>query len=186
MNVYDFDKTVYDGDSTVDFYRFCICKYPGLISCIPAQVWGGLQYAAGRTSTKKFKERFFCFLPRLSSLDTLTGEFWDTRQNKLKAWYLAQKQSDDVIISASPSFLLNPICERLGIEPPIATEVDLAAGKIKGENCKGEEKVRRFLEIYGAEEIEAFYSDAQTDVFLARIAKRAFLVKKNVIQEWRL
>lgn len=23
MNVYDFDKTIYDGDSTIDFYFYC-------------------------------------------------------------------------------------------------------------------------------------------------------------------
>lgn len=24
MNVYDFDETIYDGDSTVDFYKYCL------------------------------------------------------------------------------------------------------------------------------------------------------------------
>ena len=26
MNVYDFDKTIYDGDSTLDFYIFSVKK----------------------------------------------------------------------------------------------------------------------------------------------------------------
>ena len=26
MNIYDFDKTIYDGDSSIDFYKFCVKK----------------------------------------------------------------------------------------------------------------------------------------------------------------
>ena len=28
MNVYDFDKTIYAGDSTIDFWKFCMIRYP--------------------------------------------------------------------------------------------------------------------------------------------------------------
>ena len=31
MNVYDFDKTIYKGDSTLDFYFFCLRKKPIII-----------------------------------------------------------------------------------------------------------------------------------------------------------
>lgn len=30
-NIYDFDKTIYDGDSTVDFFLFCLKREPILI-----------------------------------------------------------------------------------------------------------------------------------------------------------
>lgn len=185
MNVYDFDKTIYDGDSTVDFYRYCLCRQPSLVFCVPRQVWGFFQYTVGRINTTSFKECFFCFLPKLASQNELVEKFWDSQEKKIKAWYLAQRRNDDVIVSASPTFLLLPICKRLGVAPPIATEVDPTTGKIERENCKGEEKVKRFLEIYPVEEIEAFYSDSPSDVFLARRAKEAFYVQKNAIREWR-
>lgn len=185
MNVYDFDGTIYDGDSTVDFYRYCLRKHPGLISCVPRQMWSLLQYMMGRIDTTEFKECFFCFLPKIPFVNKQAEEFWDVRQEKIKTWYLAQKQSDDLIVSASPSFLLAPICKRLGLRPPIATEIDPVTGKIKGLNCKGNEKWRRFLEICCPEEIESFYSDSLSDAPLARNAKNAFLVKRNSIQEWR-
>ena len=44
MNVYDFDGTIYDGDSTVDFYVFALKKKPSLISYGPKQAWGFLLY----------------------------------------------------------------------------------------------------------------------------------------------
>lgn len=40
--------------------------------------------------------------------------------------------------------------------PPIATEVDLAIGRTDGVNCKGEEKVQRFMERYPGEKIQSF------------------------------
>ena len=31
IDVYDFDGTIYDGDSTVDFTRFCLRRHPGVL-----------------------------------------------------------------------------------------------------------------------------------------------------------
>ncbi len=30
IDVYDFDGTIYDGDSTVDFTRFCLRRHPAV------------------------------------------------------------------------------------------------------------------------------------------------------------
>ena len=35
MNVYDFDKTIYDGDSTTDFIAWCIRRRPSLAAVDP-------------------------------------------------------------------------------------------------------------------------------------------------------
>lgn len=61
MNVYDFDGTIYDGDSTVDFYLYCIRKHPWLIVYAFRQGAGVLLCAAGRVDTAGMKERFFPF-----------------------------------------------------------------------------------------------------------------------------
>lgn len=45
MNVYDFDGTVYRGDSTVDFWLFCLRKKLGLVKYI------GKQFAADCASS---------------------------------------------------------------------------------------------------------------------------------------
>ena len=34
MYVFDFDKTIYNGDSSVDFYKFCLKKNKKLIKLI--------------------------------------------------------------------------------------------------------------------------------------------------------
>lgn len=102
----------------------------------------------------------------------------------IKKWYLEQKQPDDLVISASPQFLLNDICKRLEISEPIASAVDKNSGKYTGLNCYGEEKVRRFREKFPDKQIDCFYSDSRSDEPMARIARQAFLVSNVKITNW--
>lgn len=62
MNVYDFDKTIYRGDSTVDFWRHCLRRYPGAARCCRARWQRQLAFRQGRCSREQFKERFYQFL----------------------------------------------------------------------------------------------------------------------------
>ena len=82
-------------------------------------------------------------------------------------------------------FLLKPICNRIGIKHLIASEVDPKTGMFTGENCRGQEKVRRLTEEYNVTHIDCFYSDSRSDLPLAKIADAAFLVEKGVVKEWK-
>lgn len=184
MNVYDFDKTIYKSDSTIDFYFFCLRKHPKIIRRLFCQGWGIVLRFFGKIDTTEMKSRFFSFLPLLPDVENLVEEFWDKNQKKIANWYLEKRKKDDLVISASPEFLLKPICKRLEIATPIATRVDIKTGRIEGKNCKGEEKLRRFLEAYPDVQIEEFYSDSKSDLPLACASKVAFLVKKNQMVSW--
>lgn len=184
MNVYDFDGTVYAGDSSVDFYLYCLRGHPGTAARVFRQGWGVLRHAAGRIGTARMKEEFFCFLRDLEEPEALAEAFWDSRRAGIRDWYLEGKRETDLVISASPEFLLRPICRRLGVRPPIATRMDPASGRIEGQNCKGAEKVRRLLERYPEEPVERFYSDSLTDAPLAALAEEAFFVRGGTITRW--
>lgn len=183
MNVYDFDGTIYSGDSTVDFFLFALKCKPSLICYVPRQVWGFLLYGLKRISKTKLKEYFFSFLSGIDA-EKLAEDFWDQNQNKIFAWYLNQQKQDDIVISASPRFLLQPICSRLGICHLIASEVDPKTGTFAGENCRGQEKVQRLASEYNVIHIDSFYSDSRSDLPLARIADKAFFVDKGTVREW--
>ena len=101
----------------------------------------------------------------------------------MEAWYLLQKRSDDLIISASPDFLLRPAAERLGVSL-IATPMNPYTGRIQGKNCHDEEKVRRYLEHYDRYSVENFYSDTLSDTPMAKLAARAWLVKDHQCFPW--
>ena len=100
--------------------------------------------------------------------------------------YLKQKSADDVIISASPEFLVRAFAEQLGIIYVIASKVDIHTGKYLGRNCHGKEKLIRLCENFPEADIDSFYSDSESDIYLAKKAKQAFLIKRGTIEEWKI
>lgn len=44
MNVYDFDGTIYNGDSTIDFFLYALKRNPSVLRYLPKQVWGFVLY----------------------------------------------------------------------------------------------------------------------------------------------
>lgn len=184
MNVYDFDGTIYNGDSTVDFFLYALTQNPSVLLHLPKQMWGFVLYATKRIDKTKLKEYFFSFLFAVNA-EGLTESFWNQNQHKIFDWYLKQQNEDDIIISASPKFLLQPICNRLGIHHLIASEVDSKTGVFMGENCCGQEKVKRLQDEYNVTYIDNFYSDSHSDLPLAKIADKTFLVDKGMVREWK-
>ena len=184
MNVYDFDKTIFYPDSSACFFRFCLRHYPAaVLASLPRSAVLALGYAAGQIPTKTLKQQLFSFLSEIRDIDEAVAAFWHKNEKRIGAWYLAQKRSDDLILSASPRFLLQPICDKLGVRL-IATEMDSRSGRITGENCHDHEKVRRFYSLHPHGRTEAFYSDSLTDSPMADIADRAYLVKKHRLFRW--
>ena len=185
MNVYDFDKTIYDGDSTADFYLFSLGRHKKILTLAPSLFGAFVRFYVFKKGSKTaFKEKMYRFL-RYCDTEQDVEAFWDAHIGKIKPFYLAQQKADDVIISASPLFLLRPACDRLGIGSLMASNVDPHTGKYDGVNCHGKEKVRRFREVYGDSGIEAFYSDSYSDTPLAELAQKAFLVKGEKLSEWQ-
>lgn len=184
MNVYDFDKTIYAGDSTLDFYFFSLKKSPMLIRFLPIQIIGFIKYMFGMYSKLQFKEKFYSFLKGIKDVDSIVELFWNANQDKIKDWYLKSKEESDVIISASPEFLLNNICRRIGIKHLIASEVNKNTGICEGENCYGEEKVLRFKKYFEKGEIKKFYSDSLSDAPISLMASERYIVNGNNILPW--
>ena len=174
MNAYDFDKTVYHRDSTIEFYLFCLKSHPGIARHLPAQGWAAIKYLLKRIPKKDFKQRFFCFLSSISDVEKEVVRFWESRD--LQEWYVKQRSEEDLFISASPDFLLRPIAQRY-VVALIATEVDPQTGRFLGENCYGEEKPHRFFAEYGDMQVKEFYSDSLSDAPMAKLAEKAFLVQ---------
>lgn len=185
MNVYDFDGTLYDGDSTMDLYKYCLLRRPYIVFCLPGQLIARSQHRKGRIDRTKLKERYYRFF-RYVDIEKMSRRFWDSHMDRIFPWYAEQQKDDDLVISASPEFHIKEVCSRLGIRDVIASQVDPRTGLYDGINCRDEEKVRRFREVYGDAQIDEFYSDSEHDIPLAKIAKRAFLIKDGKITDWEL
>jgi len=184
-NVYDFDNTIYRGDSSVDFFRHCAAKFPRAnLSALAAAPWF-LLMLLGLAEKTRVKERFYRYLRHVPDVREEVERFWLTHDKNLKDWYFEQKREDDLIISASPEFLLEPLMKRLELDM-IASRVVPETGVYVGLNCHGEEKVRRMREAYPEAQIDAFYSDSKSDLPLARLARKAVLVKDDVLEPFVL
>ena len=181
MNVYDFDKTIYPVDSTAQFYRWCLRHYPACRRTLGWTAWAFFCMGTRLKTKTKSKEIFYRFLRHVPEEAPLL--FWQEHVSAIQPWYYEQRRPDDLIISASPEFLLAPVAQMLEFAL-IASPVEQATGHYRGENCHGEEKVRRYRAIYGEEPVEAFWSDSRSDTPMARIAKAAFLVRDGVPQPW--
>ena len=186
MNCYDFDQTVFFPDSSYLFVMHCLRHYPrSVLRALPGACFAGALKLLSLCETRVLKEKLFSFLPYLDDIDRIVEEFWAEYFEKgISEWYLLEKRDDDVIISASPDFLLRPAAEKLGVRL-IATRMDRHTGRILGNNCHDYEKVTRFYREYPGEHVDAFYSDSITDFPMARLAERAYLIlERGVMRPW--
>ncbi len=184
INVFDFDKTIYDGDSSIDFYLFCLKRNPGMIKYAPGLLIAAARYLINQGGKTVFKQEAFKFLKTIKNTDQYVEEFWSVYGDKIKTWYLERDHASDVVISASPDFLLRPVCRKLGVMLLIASKVDSRTGRFEGENCYGAEKLRRLNSELSDYTIREFYSDSRSDQPLAEIASTSFHVRGSRIIAW--
>lgn len=181
-SVYDFDNTILRGDSTARFAVYALTRRPGLLLKVPGVLFAYLGWALKINSKQQAKETLFRALcPSVS--DAFIEAFWDRNIGRVKRFYRDRHREDDLVISASPEFLLEGAMRRLGIGHLIASPVDRASGRFLGRNCHGEEKTVRFREIWNGEPF-CFYSDSLSDAPMARLAAKAYLVKGERIMPW--
>ena len=180
IDVYDFDGTIYDGDSTADFVLFCLPRHPELIAGLPRLALAALRLAVKKYNLTQFKTVLFGEMSRRFSLEKESEAFWQSEKTraKLGAWFQNTPRDLPIVIaSASPEFELKHAAKLLGVETLIGTQCDMQTGALTGKNCKGAQKIERIREVFGEFEVRAMYTDdAKADGPLLAIAKERFIV----------
>lgn len=182
--LYDFDGTIYDGDSSIDFVIYCFKKNPKLIKYLPKFISAGIKYKLKKITKTEMKEVFFSFLKDIKNIDETIEEFWKTHEKNIKQFYKNKKHNKDIIISASPKFLLEPIAKEYQVKDLFGSPINKHTGKYKGLNCHGEEKVRLFRKKYPNAEILEMYTDSKHDLPLIKLAKKGYLVVRDDIYDY--
>ena len=187
IDVYDFDGTIYNGDSSIDFLFYSIKNNKIIIKYIPKIFVFMVLKFLKIVSTKKFKEVYFSFIKEIGNLNEFVKEFWETKKEKINNFFLENISENKKIyvISASPEFLLEPYISKFKNIKLIATKVN-KNGKIEGENCKGKEKVKLLNKAEKDYIIENFYTDSLVDMPLIEISKNAYLVNKGKVKKFSL
>lgn len=133
MRVFDFDGTIYDGESLFDLYLYSARHDPKVFRYIAPVLRYAVKYKLGRATLEqmeygvgKMTEGYLTELSRskrVASVEQLVDDFWDRYYARIKPWY--QPESDDVILTASFGLTVGKACRRLGVRNLVASEVDV-------------------------------------------------------------
>lgn len=185
---FDFDGTITTKDTLLEIFKYRHGKlkfYLGFLLSSPYLV----AYKAGIISNQLAKEKtlklFFGGM-KAEVFNAFCEEFAANvipsllRQKALKEIdLLKQAGAEVVIVSASPENWLQPWCTALNLKL-LATQLEVnnnkITGRIKGNNCHGEEKVRRIREAYNLADYTTVYcyGDTSGDKPMLAMATHAF------------
>ncbi len=186
MNLWDFDGTIYDGESIMDFFLFCLGRKKSLVRYLPVMAGTLVMYKMGLASVDRLMKAAN-FLPAVRKrykvdIEEWAKDFWEKNERKLKPEILARLGKDDLITTFSPGFFIDIILPKLKVGGAICSDFDTKTGEVLFANF-GENKVISFKKKYPGARIENFYSDSKADKPLMRMAKHAFLVKGSRVTQ---
>lgn len=158
-DLYDFDKTIFNGESGTYFYFFEVRRHPKILRYLPSQIMTVIKLGLGKVTMEEFKEAFYAPLT-LVDYKKETELFWKKYAYKINPYFINRDKSVKTIVcSASPVFQIKPICDTLGVDLIVATEIDPKTGKSIGLNCKDGEKVERMKKYADEYTIRDVYTD---------------------------
>ena len=188
MNVYDFDGPIYRGESAFDFYLFTIRKNPKAMKFLFVVVKSLVLYKLCRISEETFRQLVSTYakeyISMFSNPRAVVEEFWDGHLNKIKPWYFDRQKDDDLILSATPKFLLEECFRRIGIQKMLTSVIDPKTGEIE-RLCFRKEKAVHFKALYPGKTIKNFYTDSKNDEAMFSLSENVYLVKGNRIIKWK-
>lgn len=182
MNVYDFDNTIYRGESGVSIFFFYLKRDLKLLKKIP---WGLeliYRYKTGKMTMDQVLDKYSGFVVEygqsIPNFEKDIKGFWDIHEHRIKPFYLQQQREDDVIVSACPDIILEEMLRRLNIKNYITTETEEGTMRLLN-FCYREKKVEAFKKKYPDTVIENFYTDSKNDSAMFALAKNVYMVKGN-------
>lgn len=184
MRVFDFDNTIYDGESVLDFYLFSIRYHPGVLKYLFVVLFHFLRYKLGKTTMEELERGIKTYatgcVRSFSDLNAIVSAFWDKHMRKLKPWY--HPQPDDVILTASFNVIIDEACRRLGVSRCICSMVNRQTMELERLNFS-HNKRKIFEETFGDQgAVDEFYTDNLFDRPMIEIAKKAYIVKGNKVK----
>ncbi|NMM61253.1 HAD-IB family hydrolase [Clostridium sp. P21] len=195
LAIFDVDYTLTKRETLMEFYLFMLKKEPKLIRHLPRSLVSVFFYVSKILDAGKAKENFISFIDGIEEvrMKKIVEEFYRTRLSKIfykDAMNTMKKLKSEgckiYLISASAEFYLDELYNIKEVDMVIGTRFTCENGKyrrkIVGENCKGEEKVKRLKEVLKKENIEVdfknsyMFSDSLSDMPLFNLVGNPFLI----------
>lgn len=185
MNLYDFDNTIYDGDTCKDIIMYGLKKHflLTLKSLLKASKLNS-KYKKNIIPFEEVKENMLSFIFSIDNYQDFIASFVKDHIDKIKPWYKDIQSENDIIVTASYEIWIKAFAEYLGINHVIATKTD-DKGHIIGKNCKKEEKVKRIKEQFPHSKFKNAYSDSASDIPILELASNAYVVEGNELKDYK-
>lgn len=195
LAIFDVDYTLTKKETQIEFYKFMLKKHPRLIAHLPKVIASGLFFILKLMQLKRTKEYFISFIEGIKEeeMKKHVKEFYEKRLSRI-----LYKDAVDTIkkfkakgykiylISASPEFYLYELYKIKEVDKVLGTryvcENGTHKGSMQGENCKGEEKVKRLMEDLKKDNIKVdfrnsyMFSDSLSDLPLFNLVGNPYLI----------
>ncbi|APC41194.1 HAD-IB family hydrolase [Clostridium estertheticum] len=195
LAIFDVDYTITKRETLVEFYIFMLKRNPKYIKYLPKSIFSSLFYVFKIYDASKTKKIFIRFIDGIEENDMkkIVKEFYEKCLSKIlykdaiDTIKKMKKQGYKIyLISASAEFYLSELYNIKEVDKVIGTrfikEHGLHRNQILGENCKGEEKVKRLKEVLLKENIEVdfenscMFSDSLSDLPLFNLVGHPYLI----------
>ncbi|WP_051506554.1 haloacid dehalogenase-like hydrolase [Ruminococcus albus] len=182
IKVFDFDNTLYHGESSIDLAFYLIRRNKRILLYVPSILINLAKYKMCLVDREKAEQEINDFL-KVAVKDKyeaaeIVESFWDENSYRLDENMIKRVRKDDVIITAGPDMLIDGIKDKLGTDNIISSIIDPDKREMVYFNF-GENKAKRYKEVYGDTPIESFYTDSFNDKPLMKLATKVYIVEKG-------
>ena len=202
LAIFDIDYTITRKETLMEFFKYLVSKDIKNIKFLPRALYSGLMYGIKVYDEKRVKECFLKFIENIDEkeLAILTKSFYDERLSTIlyeDAVNMIKKLKNEgymvILISASPEFYIKEFYAIKEVDLIIGTKFIFENGKfvrkMSGNNCKGEEKVKR-LEKVLKDKNSYMFSDSLSDKPLLDLVGNPYLINykkhnKFEILKWK-
>lgn len=195
LAIFDVDFTITKRETLIELFLFMLKKNPRFIVFVPRIIMTGLLYGIKIFDEKKSKETFIKFISGIDEkeMKLIVKDFYEKRLSEIlyvDAIDTIKKLKSEgykiYLISASPEVYLEEFYNIKEVDMVIGTKIKVENGKyknsIEGKNNKGEEKVKRLMEVLKKQHIEVdfknsyMFSDSLADLPLFNLVGNPYLI----------
>lgn len=198
LAIFDVDYTLTKRETLIELYLFLLTRKPSIIKHFSKTLKAAFYYLFKVYDVGKVKESFISFIDGIdeTEMQKIVKDFYEKRLSKIiyKDAYDTMKKFKSegyliYLISASAEFYLRELYNIKEVDMVIGTTFRLENGVyksvIEGKNCKGEEKVKRLMEVIEKEHLEVdfksscMFSDSLSDLPLFNLVGRPYLINSR-------
>lgn len=175
MDIYDFNKVIYDGNLLLDFYFFIFKKhFASTFGISNKLLFKFIGYIFGKYTLDEFYSFIFAYLYSLPDIDSIIQDF--TNNNKKKVSNKLDLSDNDILVSNLPDYLIFPMIDNLNIRCFCST-FDTNTHTVSSYLSK-EEMIAGLNNLDN--EYNNYYSNTNYNEQISKICKKTYILDTNL------